>query len=135
MARWRDVSSFVRSTPASSEMGHFYHVGQSHCGRFLQWKSEKAIFFAFFDFFSIYWNEKISKKAFLSKFRISKKSFFEIFIDFEKSKKNQRMQKNCLFRFLLHKMALSHMMEMSHFARSQCNQINRGNCSTSKWWS
>ena len=83
-------------------------------------KIGKCKFFAFFDFFSIYWNEKISKKTFLSKFRISKKTFFRNFFDFEKSKKNQRMQKNCLFRFLLQKMALSHMMEMSHFARSQC---------------
>ena len=23
-------------TLTSSEMGHFYHLGQSHCGRFLQ---------------------------------------------------------------------------------------------------
>ena len=34
------------------------------------------------------------------------------------------MQRTCIFRFLLQNtatMALSHMIEMSHFARSQCN--------------
>ena len=58
-----------------------------------------------------------------SKFLISKKTFFRNFFGFEKSKKNQRMQKKCIFRFLSQNTAtifLSHMIEMSHFARSQC---------------
>ena len=89
-------------------------------------KIGKCKFFAFFDFFSIFRNEKISKKILFSKFLISKKTFFRNFFGFEKSEKNQRMQKKCIFRFLSQNTAtifLSHMIEMSHFARSQCSNV------------
>ena len=98
-------------------------LGQNHLGRFFCNKNRKMQVFAFFRFIWIFRNRKKFKKTFFRNLKILKKSFFSKFFRFDKSKKNQRMQKKCIFRFLSKNTAtifLSHMIEMSHFARSQC---------------
>ena len=72
-------------------MGHFYHVGQSHCGRFLQWKSENASFLHSLIFFRFIETKKFRKKRFFQNFEFRKKRFFEIF----SISKNRKKIKEC----------------------------------------
>ena len=92
-------------------LDHFVLSWTTLFGPFFAIKIEKHKFFAFFDFFSIFWNrQNFEKTKFLKNFEKISAIFWKIskkaeFFDFKKSKKNQRMQKTCILLFLLQKTA------------------------------
>ena len=94
-------SMFLNATTSSSTRPPFF-------GPFFAIQIGKCKFFAFLDFFSIFRNRKKIEKTGLfeifSKF-FQKNSKTSKFFNCEKSKENQRVQKNCIFRFLLQKKA------------------------------